>query len=73
MEQSLDDVYIQITDREFLTLDYLLNLAHNVEFLRQPRLATISLPNLYRGLFLQDYFELNPQVNDTDPSIVPIG
>ena len=64
---------IQMTDREFLTLDYLLNLAHNVEFLRQPRLATISLPNLYRGLFLPDYFELNPQVNDTDPSIVPIG
>jgi hypothetical protein len=64
---------IQMTDREFLTLDYLLNLAHNVEFLRQLRIATISLPNLYRGLFLPDYFEQNPQVNDRDPSIVPIG
>ena len=64
MEQSLDDVYIQMTNCEFLTLDYLLNLAHNLEFLRQPRLATISLPNLYRGLFLQDYFELNSQVYD---------
>ena len=64
MEQSLDDVYIQMTNCEFLTLDYLVNLAHNLEFLRQPRLATISLPNLYRGLFLQDYFELNSQVYD---------
>jgi hypothetical protein len=72
MEQSLDDVYPD--DRSWVSYPRLsFEPSSQCGIFAPTTTSKISLPNLYRGLFLQDYFELNPQVNDTDPSIVPIG